>query len=60
MKFTDEEWMDELRGAVEESGLTEAMGQFSKSMARDAHLDALHRGIASISRYLGQLGSIQS
>lgn len=52
--------MEELREKLEDSGLTEAMGHFAKTMARDAHSDALRRGVSSISRLISKFCSIQA
>ena len=52
--------MEELREKLEDSGLTEAMNYFSKKMAKEAHSDALRRGVSSLSRLLNKFCAIQS
>ena len=52
--------MEELREKLEDSGLTEAMNYFSKKMAKEAHSDALRRGVTSLSKLLNKFCAIQS
>ncbi|KAI5115402.1 hypothetical protein M0805_001500 [Coniferiporia weirii] len=57
--YSNEYWISELNDALEESGLTGAMNQFTVTMARTAQKEALLRGVKSASHLVQEISALQ-